>query len=209
MQVFSTDGPCSRILRLGQPIFNPLRKTPALQHEPPTYGPCEIRGNSSSIRFAYDRIPERTAMRCLTLLFLCAAAQAALAQPNAPAPVDGCGEVVTISTHFGTTTRYAFAPAIGTPAQSAPIALVMLIGGGYINLDEQGCPRLLSRNVLARMRPLLHDAGVVTVLVDAPSDMKSDEGLGRFRIAADHASCASCVAATTKGTKPDDGTMSR
>ena len=127
-------------------------------------------------------------MRCLTLLFLCAAAQAALAQPNAPAPVDGCGEVVTISTHFGTTTRYAFAPAIGTPAQSAPIALVMLIGGGgYINLDEQGCPRLLSRNVLARMRPLLHDAGVVTALVDAPSDMKSDEGLGGFRIAADHA----------------------
>ena len=37
------------------------------------------------------------------------------------------------------------------------------------------------------MRPLLHPAGVATALVDAPSDMQSDEGLGGFRIAAGHA----------------------
>jgi pimeloyl-ACP methyl ester carboxylesterase len=64
----------------------------------------------------------------------------------------------------------------------------MLIGGGgYMDLDDQGCARQLSRNVLIRMRPLFQAAGVATALADAPSDLKTDEGLGGFRIAADHA----------------------
>ena len=117
-------------------------------------------------------------MRYLLIPILLVVSTAANAQAT-----DGCGEVVTIPTHSGTTTRYAFAPA-----KDAKIGLVMLIGGGgYMNLDDQGCPRLLSRNVLVRMRPLLNEAGIVTALVDAPSDMKTEEGLGGFRIASGHA----------------------
>ena len=37
------------------------------------------------------------------------------------------------------------------------------------------------------MSPLLRDGGVATVLVDAPSDLRSEEGLGGYRIAAGHA----------------------
>ena len=123
--------------------------------------------------------------RCLLFIVLMVASAAAISQA---APAEGCGEVVNIATHSGATTRYAFTPASGTPAE-ARIGLVMLIGGGgYINLDDQGCPRLLSRNVLVRMRPLLYQAGIVTALVDTPSDMKSEEGLGGFHIASGHAS---------------------
>jgi pimeloyl-ACP methyl ester carboxylesterase len=64
----------------------------------------------------------------------------------------------------------------------------MLIGGGgYMDIDDNGCPRLLSRNVLVRMRTILNAAGVATALVDTPSDLRTDEGLGAYRIAADHA----------------------
>jgi hypothetical protein len=114
------------------------------------------------------------------LLTLLAATCAALAQT-----AGGCGEVVTVATHSATTTRYTFAPGA---AQAAPIALVILIGGGgNMDLDDQGCARQLSRNVLIRMRAPLHAAGVTTALVDAPSDLTTDEGLGGFRITADHA----------------------
>lgn len=123
---------------------------------------------------------------CAVLLVLAFAlpclAQAAESSP----PV--CGEVVTIETHQGTTTRYALAGPLAGRAGEAPMVLVMLIGGGgYLKLDDRGCPQLLNRNVLVRMSPLLHGAGIATALVDAPSDMRSDEGLGGFRIAAEHA----------------------
>ena len=99
-----------------------------------------------------------------------------------------CGEVVAIETHQGTTTRYALAGPLAGQARETPIVLVMLIGGGgYVKLDEQGCPQLLKRNSLVRMSSLLHGAGIATALVDAPSDMRSDEGLGGFRIASGHA----------------------
>ena len=63
----------------------------------------------------------------------------------------------------------------------------MIGGGGYLDIDDQGCPRQLSRNVLVRMRLILNEAGVSTALVDAPSDLRTGEGLGGFRISADHA----------------------
>lgn len=127
-------------------------------------------------------------MRVCIFVLLMTIANAAIAQPITATPDGRCGEVVTIPTHAGTTMRYAFAPPLDTPAQGARIALVMLTGGGgYINLDDKGCARLLSRNILARMRPFLHEAGIVTALVDAPSDLPGDEGLGGFRISGDHA----------------------
>ncbi|HEY2990579.1 MAG TPA: hypothetical protein VGL11_22875 [Candidatus Binatia bacterium] len=111
---------------------------------------------------------------------------AAVAQSSA-AP-DRCGEVVTIATHGGTTTRYALAQARGAPAQDARMALVLLVGGGgNIALDDQGCPRTLKGNSLMRSLPRFHDAGFVTALVDTPSDHSGADGLAAFRIAAQHA----------------------
>lgn len=139
-------------------------------------------------------------MRNLIVIALTAAALPALAQSNEP-----CGEALTLSTRGSTTMLYSFAPAASAPAPGAPMTLVMLIGGGgYLDIDGQGCPRLLSRNVLVRMRPYLQKAGVATALVDAPSDLRTDEGLGGFRIAADHAAdlgkLIAELRARTKGT---------
>jgi hypothetical protein len=104
----------------------------------------------------------------------------AVAQPNAPS---GCGDVVVIPTHDGTTTRYAYA----APA-NAKAALVLLAGGGgHLNLDDRGCPRALTGNSLVVSIPHFHALGFATALVDAPSDHPGEDGLGGFRIAADHA----------------------
>jgi pimeloyl-ACP methyl ester carboxylesterase len=111
------------------------------------------------------------------------AAQAAAGRP------DGfCGEVIAIETHGGTTTRYALSSAPGEGARDTRIALVLLVGGGgNINLDAKGCPRALSRNVLMRMLALFREAGFATALVDAPSDSASGDGLAEFRITPQHA----------------------
>ncbi len=83
--------------------------------------------------------------RFLFVLLLCLAAPQAWAQASAPQAAAACGEVIIMPTHRGTTTRYAlspaFSPAPSTSPQANPVALVMLIGGGgYMNLDENGCP---------------------------------------------------------------------
>lgn len=115
-----------------------------------------------------------------------------------------CGEVVSIATHDQTTTRYAFAsPPAGTPAGQG--ALVLLVGGGgHLNLDEKGCPRALAGNSLVRSLPHFHAAGFVTALVDAPSDLPGEDGLSGFRIDAKHAEdlgkVIADVRARTKGT---------
>jgi pimeloyl-ACP methyl ester carboxylesterase len=127
-------------------------------------------------------------VRWLAVLVLLSIPGAVMAQSGPPVAFAGCGEVVTIATHAGSTTRYAFVPGLRAPARETPIAMVMLVGGsGYLDLDDTGCPRLLNRNSLLRMRPLLHAAGIASALVDAPSDRRTDEGLGGFRIAAAHA----------------------
>ncbi|MBI3104510.1 MAG: alpha/beta hydrolase, partial [Candidatus Rokubacteria bacterium] len=95
---------------------------------------------------------------------------------------------MTIETHDRTTTRYTLARPRGAPAQDARIALVLLVGGGgNLNLDDKGCPQSLRGNVLMRMRPLFHGEGFVTALVDAPSDVPGGDGLAGFRIAPQHA----------------------
>jgi hypothetical protein len=112
---------------------------------------------------------------------------AAIGAPAASA-AEGCGEVVTIATHDGSTTRYALAGQDGTPRQSGRIALVLLVGGGGdLALDAEGCPRELAHNSLIRMLPFFHEAGFVTALVDAPSDRRADDGLAGFRTAPQHA----------------------
>lgn len=127
-------------------------------------------------------------MRFWSLLFLMTAAPLVLAQAKHKAPDGRCGDVLTIATQGDATMRYAFAEARGGAAPGAQNALVMLIGGGgFIDLDDKGCPQRLNGNSLVRMAPLLRDAGVATVLVDVPSNLRSEEGLGGARISVDHA----------------------
>ena len=132
-------------------------------------------------------IPGMTGLR-FSVFAVAFSVTACLAQSNAVPAADDCGEVMTIETHDRTTTRYALARTQGAPDQDARIALVLLVGGGgNLNLSGKGCPMSLSGNVLIRMRPLIHGAGFATALVDAPSDSFGGDGLAGFRIAPQHA----------------------
>ena len=110
-----------------------------------------------------------------------------MAGSGAALAAEGCGEVVSLETHAGTTTRYALArPA--TPPQASGIALVLLAGGtGYLNLDDLGCPRALMGNSLVRSIPIFNELGFVTALVDAPSNHFGGDGLAAFRTSSRHA----------------------
>ena len=119
------------------------------------------------------------------LLLLAAATPLARSNPGPPTP---CGEVVTLETHGRTTTRYALAYPEGAPVQAGRIALVLLVGGGgHVNLDDKGCARALTGNSLVRSLPHFHGAGFVTALIDARSDHPGDDGLGGLRITTEHA----------------------
>jgi len=98
-----------------------------------------------------------------------------------------CGELVTIDTNDGTSTRYALAHPAG-PAQGSGVALVLLAGGGgHLRLDDQACPQALAGNSLVRSLPLFQAAGFATALVDARSDHPGEDGLAGFRASATHA----------------------
>lgn len=120
-------------------------------------------------------------MRALILPVLLLTTVASAAQP-----ADPCGEVVTLTTHDRSTTRYALGVPAGGPV--GKIALVLLPGGsGYANLDAKGCAQALRGNSLIRFIPLFNADGFVTALVDAPSDQQGADGLGGFRTAPAHA----------------------
>jgi hypothetical protein len=124
----------------------------------------------------------RTAVLVGLALAPCAASSA---EPEA-SPGGACGEVITVETHKRTTTRYALAQPKTAPG--APIALVLLPGGGgHLNLDDKGCPRALKGNSLVRSAPLFNESGFVTALVDSPSSYTGDDGLGGFRVSPEHA----------------------
>jgi hypothetical protein len=98
-----------------------------------------------------------------------------------------CGEVVTIATHDGTTTRYAFGAPQGG-AKPAAVLVLLAGGGGVVNLDDAGCVRDLTGNSLVRMAPVFRELGFATAVVDAPSDHNKDEdGLRGFRSDPKHA----------------------
>jgi hypothetical protein len=120
-------------------------------------------------------------------LVLAAFVAPCLGQSTVTSPGAPCGEVVALQTHSRTTTRYALAGPPGAPAP-AQIALVLLVGGGgHLDLDALGCPRALTGNSLVRSVPLFHHHGFVTALVDAPSDHLGEDGLAGFRVEAQHA----------------------
>ena len=128
-------------------------------------------------------------MRFAILAFLVmVSAPVYLAQQTAAPPAVGCGYVVTFETQNGSTTRYSLALPQETGAQGPPIALVLLAGGhGHVDLDDSGCARALKGNSLVRSIPLFRAAGFATALVDAPSSHHGADGLGGFRIDAQHA----------------------
>jgi hypothetical protein len=117
---------------------------------------------------------------------------------------DKCGEVISLETHERSTTHYSFAPPEGSVAQGGPIALVLLAGGGgHLDLDGNGCARLLKGNSLVRSVPLFRAAGFFAALVDAPSNHHGEYGLGGLRVAERHAQdlgkVVADVRARTKG----------
>ncbi|MBI3714793.1 MAG: hypothetical protein HY255_02230 [Betaproteobacteria bacterium] len=115
------------------------------------------------------------------LLFACVC-------PAQPAPRDGCDEVLSIRTGSDNTMRYAYAPPPASDAPGKSITLVLLPGGaGFIDLDEQGCARKLKGNSLIRSLSDFAREGFGTALVDAPADYQSDDGLGGYRTAKQHA----------------------
>ncbi|MDT9001637.1 alpha/beta hydrolase [Paucibacter sp. APW11] len=97
----------------------------------------------------------------------------------------GCGERVLMASHGGTQMAYALAAPEAGPAR----AVVVLLpgGGGHAKLGADGCARALTGNVLVRIQPQLRAQGLVTVLVDAPSDYQGEDGLAGFREASAHA----------------------
>lgn len=99
-------------------------------------------------------------------------------------PAMACGTRVLLETHAGSQTAYSMA---GSAATAAAALILLPGGGGHLALDESGCAQKSTGNSLVRMAPLFHDAGFVTALVGAPSDWQGKEGLGGFRIAAEHA----------------------
>lgn len=119
--------------------------------------------------------------------FLAAAMVAiALTEPRAASGESACGEVVRLPTHDRTTTSYS----LTTPSAKSQerISLVLLVGGGgHLNLDGNGCPRTLKGNSLVRSLPHFRAAGFATALVDAPSDYPGEDGLKGFRLTAKHA----------------------
>ena len=100
-----------------------------------------------------------------------------------PLSAFACGELVTLQTHDGTTTRYA----LSIPQDAQGTLLLLAGGGGHLDLDAQGCAQKLKGNSLVRSQALFHREGFATALIDAPSDHAGEDGLGGFRARAAHA----------------------
>jgi hypothetical protein len=123
--------------------------------------------------------PIGVAVRSSLLAFVIVAG----AQAPSVAQSGGCGELVTIDSHGRSKTRFAFVHPEG-----AQFALVLLVGGGgHLDLDGKGCPRALTGNFLVRSLEHFHRAGFATALVDAPSDHPGEDGLKGFRMSPQHA----------------------
>lgn len=113
----------------------------------------------------------RPALLALLLITLAARAQA-------------CGELLPVATASAGDLRAAFVASSSQP----PVTLVLLPGGGgHADLDAQGCAQKLKGNWLIRSMPLFQGQGLGTVLVDAPAAHQGPDGLGGYRVDAQHA----------------------
>lgn len=136
-------------------------------------------------------------MRSIALAALVLGSVAAAS--GAASAAESCGELVSLQTHGGTATRVSLAQPKDGAAGGARIGLVLLVGGGgHLDLDDRGCPRALKGNSLVRSAPLFNEAGFVTALMDSPSDHAEADGLGGFRLAPDHAADIGKVVAAVR-----------
>lgn len=95
-----------------------------------------------------------------------------------------CGTRVELATHDETRSLYVMA---GPTKAGRGVLLLLPGGGGFLDFDGSGCPRKLGGNSLVAMQPLFQAGGFATALLDAPSDHHGDDGLGGFRVDAEHA----------------------
>ena len=128
----------------------------------------------------------RTATILLMMLTAAVCAVAQAADPGRPAAP--CATVVDMGISTGKSTRYGWVPGQSAKDSAEPIAAILLAGGGgWLDMDDAGCPRRLNGNILVRTAPLLQAGGIATVLLDARSDWTGDDGLAGFRIQNEHA----------------------
>jgi hypothetical protein len=98
----------------------------------------------------------------------------------------GCGERIEVEAASG---RTAYALQRAEVAQEPPMAVLLLVGGGgLLELDPAGCPRRLQGNFLVRALRHFQAAGLSTALVDASTGYGGDDGLAGYRSSPDHAS---------------------
>lgn len=119
-----------------------------------------------------------------------------------PATADEtCGELITVDIRDGQKQSYSFGKADG--GATAVATLVLLAGGGgVLDLDDRGCNRNLKGNTLTRNVAAFRKAGFATALVDAPSDHRTGDGLGGFRVRTEHADDLGAVIADVRGRSP-------
>jgi len=111
--------------------------------------------------------------------------------------------VIDLKVRPGVTQRYlALAPS------GRPKAAVILFSGGQgvVNIPDRPAPDWARQgNFLVRSRELFRGHGLFVAVIDAPSDRKTADGLGAFRIAPEHASDIAQVIADVRrrsGTVP-------
>lgn len=128
-------------------------------------------------------------LRIATFSLWMFAVAGAPAQSPGVQPTQPCGAIVHIeSRNASGTIRYSWMPGRAMDAADSAIALILLVGGGgTLDIDEAGCPQRLNHNILVRSAPLFQAAGMSTVLVDAPANWSAGDGLAGFRIQGAHA----------------------
>ncbi|MEK9968213.1 MAG: hypothetical protein VW600_03695 [Ferrovibrio sp.] len=123
-------------------------------------------------------------MRAAIILLAAAVLFAPVAQAQRKAQDGPCGQVESIPGGEAG----GFRVAIAEPAIAPKVALILLPGGGgFVDLNENGCPRQLGGNSLIRSIPAFLAGGAVTALMDAPASYQSREGLAGYRIDPGHA----------------------
>lgn len=102
--------------------------------------------------------------------------------------------VVDVDSRPGVTQRFFV-----IPADKAKAAVILLAGGdGGMQISPDGAIKRLSGNFLVRTRDRFAAQGLITAVVDAPSDRQQAPFLGGFRQSADHVQDIKAVIAWLK-----------
>lgn len=126
---------------------------------------------------------------------VCALAIGALAALGGACKAQPGAQVLDIGTRPGVTQRVL----VAAPPQPKAVAVLFAGGHGGLQIADGGSLRWGEGNFLVRTRALLAGRGVVTVLVDSPSDRQRPPFLDGFRTSPEHvADIAAVIAAMRK-----------